>query len=84
MRQREKLFGYGRPCPLDRNAKARIMHWARCLLQILVSRWELPPGSIPAQLGHGLGEAENFLDKKAPTRGGQRGAAPRPRSSPRL
>ena len=29
MRQREKLFGYGRPRPLDRNAKARIMHWAR-------------------------------------------------------
>ena len=31
MRQREKLFGYGRPRPLDRNAKARIMHYARCL-----------------------------------------------------
>ena len=31
MRQREKLFGYGRPRPLDRNAKARIMHWARCV-----------------------------------------------------
>jgi len=31
MRQREKLFGYSRPRPLDRNAKARIMHWARCL-----------------------------------------------------
>ena len=30
MRQREKLFGYGRPRPLDRNAKARILHWARC------------------------------------------------------
>jgi hypothetical protein len=31
MRQREKLFGYGRPRPLDRNAKARIMHQARCV-----------------------------------------------------
>ena len=31
MRQREKLFGYGRPRPLDRNAKARIMHLAHCI-----------------------------------------------------
>jgi len=30
-RRREKLFGLGRPVPLDRNAKARIMHLARCL-----------------------------------------------------
>jgi hypothetical protein len=30
-RLREKVFGLGRPRPLDRNAKARIMHWARCL-----------------------------------------------------
>jgi len=30
-RRREKLFGEGRPRPLDRNAKARIMHLARCL-----------------------------------------------------
>jgi hypothetical protein len=30
-RRREKLFGVGRPVPLDRNAKVRIMHWARCL-----------------------------------------------------
>ena len=29
--RREKLFGMGRPRPLDRNAKARIMHLARCL-----------------------------------------------------
>ncbi len=28
---REKLFGMGRPRALDRNAKIRIMHWARCL-----------------------------------------------------
>src|SRR5262249_14239273 len=28
---REKLFGMGRPRALDRNAKVRIMHWARCL-----------------------------------------------------
>jgi len=28
---REKLFGTGRPVPLDRNAKVRVMHWARCL-----------------------------------------------------
>ncbi len=25
------MFGVGRPRALDRNAKARIMHWARCL-----------------------------------------------------
>ena len=30
-RKREKMFGEGRPRPLDRNAKARIMHLARCL-----------------------------------------------------
>jgi AraC-like DNA-binding protein len=29
--RREKLFGLGRPRALDRNAKVRIMHWARCL-----------------------------------------------------
>jgi len=29
--KREKMFGEGRPRPLDRNAKARIMHLARCL-----------------------------------------------------
>jgi CRP-like cAMP-binding protein len=29
--QREKMFGLGRPRALDRNAKVRIMHWARCL-----------------------------------------------------
>jgi hypothetical protein len=29
--RREKLFGIGRPIPLDRNAKVRIMHWARGL-----------------------------------------------------
>ncbi len=30
-RTREKLFGLGRPRALDRNAKVRIMHLARCL-----------------------------------------------------
>jgi hypothetical protein len=30
-RRREKMFGLGRPRGLDRNAKVRIMHWARCL-----------------------------------------------------
>ena len=30
-RKREKMFGAGRPRALDRNAKARIMHLARCL-----------------------------------------------------
>jgi hypothetical protein len=30
-RSREKMFGVGRPHALDRNAKVRIMHWARCL-----------------------------------------------------
>jgi Helix-turn-helix domain len=29
--RREKVFGMGRPRALDRNAKVRIMHWARCL-----------------------------------------------------
>jgi hypothetical protein len=29
--RREKMFGIGRPVALDRNAKIRIMHWARCL-----------------------------------------------------
>jgi hypothetical protein len=29
--RRERLFGLGRPHALDRNAKVRIMHWARCL-----------------------------------------------------
>ena len=29
--RREKIFGIGRPRALDRNAKVRIMHWARCL-----------------------------------------------------
>jgi hypothetical protein len=31
MERREKMFGLGRPRALDRNAKIRIMHWARCL-----------------------------------------------------
>jgi len=30
-RKREKMFSLGRPRPLDRNAKVRIMHLARCL-----------------------------------------------------
>ena len=29
--RREKMFGMGRPRALDRNAKVRIMHLARCL-----------------------------------------------------
>ena len=29
--RRERCFGLGRPRALDRNAKVRIMHWARCL-----------------------------------------------------
>jgi Helix-turn-helix domain len=29
--RRERMFGLGRPLALDRNAKVRIMHWARCL-----------------------------------------------------
>src|SRR5580692_5487607 len=29
--KREKVFGLRRPRALDRNAKVRIMHWARCL-----------------------------------------------------
>jgi hypothetical protein len=29
--RREKVFGLGRLRALDRNAKVRIMHWARCL-----------------------------------------------------
>jgi hypothetical protein len=31
LRRREKMFGVGRPRALDRNAKTRIMHLARCL-----------------------------------------------------
>jgi hypothetical protein len=31
LRRREKVFGLGRPRAMDRNAKVRIMHWARCL-----------------------------------------------------
>jgi hypothetical protein len=31
LERREKMFGLGRPRALDRNAKVRIMHWARCL-----------------------------------------------------
>ena len=31
-RRREKLFGMGRPRPMDRNAKIRIMHLARALM----------------------------------------------------
>jgi AraC-like DNA-binding protein len=31
LERREKMFGIGRPRALDRNAKVRIMHWARCL-----------------------------------------------------
>jgi AraC-like DNA-binding protein len=30
-RRREKMFGLGRPRALDRDAKVRIMHWARCV-----------------------------------------------------
>jgi Helix-turn-helix domain len=30
-RRRDKVFDFGRPRALDRNAKVRIMHWARCL-----------------------------------------------------
>ncbi len=32
-RRREKVFGDGRPRPLDRNAKVRIMHQARALMR---------------------------------------------------
>ena len=32
-RRREKVFGDGRPRPLDRNAKARIMTYARALMR---------------------------------------------------
>ncbi len=31
--RREKLFGDGRPRPLDRNAKARVMVYARALMR---------------------------------------------------
>jgi len=31
--RREKMFGVGRPRPLDRNAEARVMHLARCLMR---------------------------------------------------
>ncbi len=31
--RREKLFGDGRPRPMDRNAKARVMVYARALMR---------------------------------------------------
>jgi len=35
-RRREKVFGDGRPLPMDRNAKVRIINLARCLSRRLV------------------------------------------------
>jgi Helix-turn-helix domain len=32
-KSREKVFGVGRPRPLDRNAKTRVMYLARCLMR---------------------------------------------------
>jgi len=32
-KRREKLFGDGRPRPMDRNAKARVMVYARALMR---------------------------------------------------
>ena len=32
-KRREKLFGEGRPRPMDRNAKARVMAYARALMR---------------------------------------------------
>ena len=32
-RRREKVFGDGRPLPLDRNAKVRVMTYARALMR---------------------------------------------------
>ena len=46
-RRREKLFGVGRPVALDRNAKARIMHLARCLSRRTETRQGLRRGSQP-------------------------------------
>jgi len=43
--RREKVFGDGRPRPLDRNAKVRIMHLARALWQ----RTEKGQGLRPCQ-----------------------------------
>ena len=43
-RRREKMFGIGRPIPLDRNVKVRIMHWARCLSR------RTEPGSAYGQI----------------------------------
>ena len=37
MRQREKQFGLGRPQPIDREGKVRIMHLARCLARTRAS-----------------------------------------------
>jgi hypothetical protein len=38
-RRRDKVFGLGRPRALDRNAKVRIMHWARCLSRRAQKGW---------------------------------------------
>ncbi len=42
--RREKVFGDGRPLPLDRNAKVRIMTLARALMRRTEkgSSWTLP------------------------------------------
>ena len=45
--RREKLFGDGRPRPMDRNAKVRIMHLARALSR----RTEKGYGQITAKAG---------------------------------
>ena len=39
-KRREKLFGDGRPRPMDRNAKTRVMVYARALMR----RTEAGPG----------------------------------------
>jgi hypothetical protein len=48
------MFGVGRPRPLDRNAKVRIMHWTRCLSGsvrlgplILLGEKLIAPRSVP-------------------------------------
>jgi hypothetical protein len=38
-RRREKMFGLGRPRALDRNAKVRIMHWAKAVAVLEALLW---------------------------------------------
>jgi len=54
-RPREKMFGLGRPRALDRNAKARIMHLARCLFGVDQLTFGVRPPCQASDLVNGVG-----------------------------